>query len=121
MPASNKATLQDANDAITSGDFEGFLARCTEDTEWTFVGDRTLKGKEAVRRWMAETYREPPDFRVHRMVAEGEFVAALGEITLKNEAGMPIVHAYCDVWRFEGGRMAELHAYVVPTGALDSR
>jgi hypothetical protein len=24
--------------------------------EWTFVGDKTLKGKEAVRQWMATTY-----------------------------------------------------------------
>jgi hypothetical protein len=36
------------------------LSFCTDDTEWTFVGDKTLKGKEAVRQWMATTYIEPP-------------------------------------------------------------
>jgi uncharacterized protein len=59
-------------------DFEGFLKFCTEDTEWTFVGERTLKGKEAVRKWMTETYREAPKFAVHRMVAEDDFVIAIG-------------------------------------------
>ncbi len=117
MSKTNKEVLENANAAITHGDFEGFLALCTEDTEWTFEGDQTLRGKAAVRQWMTTAYKEPPKFRVHRMIAEGDFVAALGEITLKDEAGKAVPHAYCDVWRFREGKMAELHAYVVKTGS----
>lgn len=113
MSESHKEILQKANAAIAKGDYEGFLAFCTEDTEWTFVGDRTLKGKEAVRQWMATAYQEPPKFEVHRLVAEGDFVAALGEISLKDETGKDTRHAYCDVWRFRDGRMAGLQAFVV--------
>jgi uncharacterized protein len=116
MSDTNKAVLTKANEAISQGDFEGFLAFCTEDTEWTFVGDRTLKGKEAVRRWMADAYREPPTFRVDRMIAGDDYVTALGEITLKDEDGKTADHSYCDVWRFQDGRMAELHAFVIETG-----
>ncbi len=115
MSDTHTAVLNKANEAISRGDFEGFLAFCTEDTEWTFVGDRTLRGKEAVRRWMAETYREPPVFRVQRMIAEGDFVAALGEITLKDADGKAADHSYCDVWRFRDGRMAGLQAFVIET------
>jgi ketosteroid isomerase-like protein len=114
VPKTNKEILATANAAIAEGDFEGFLTLCTEDTEWTFEGDRTLKGKSAVRQWMASTYQEPPKFKVHRMIAEGDAVAALGEITLKDEAGKAVEHAYCDVWRFRDGKMAELHAFVIP-------
>jgi ketosteroid isomerase-like protein len=113
MPESHKEILQKANAAIVKGDYEGFLKFCTEDTEWTFVGDKTLKGKDAVREWMANEYREPPRFEVHQLIAEGDFVAALGEITLKDDAGKDVRHAYCDVWRFRGGRMIELRAFVV--------
>lgn len=116
MAETHKAILQKANDAIAEGDFEGFLTFCTEDTEWTFVGDRTVKGKEAVRQWMANTYKEPPRFRVQRMIGEGDFVAALGEITLKDEEGKVAHHTYCDVWRFRDGRLAELRAFVTETG-----
>lgn len=116
MPDTHKSVLTKANEAVSRGDHEGFLAFCTEDTEWTFVGDRTLEGKEAVRRYMAETYREPPVFRVDRMIAEGDFLTALGEITLKDEAGKATRYAYCDVWRFRDGKLAELHAFVVETG-----
>ena len=116
MLDSNKKILEKANAAITEGDFEGFLTLCTEDTVWTFEGDQTLRGKAAVRQWMKSTYREPPKFKVQRMIAEDDFVAALGEITLKDEAGKEVEHAYCDVWRFRDGKMAELRAFVVETG-----
>lgn len=116
MPDNHKEILQKANAAIMQGDYEGFLAFCTEDTEWTFVGDRTLKGKQAVRDWMAAEYKEPPKFEVHHLVADGSFVAALGEITLKDEAGKATRHAYCDVWRFRDGKMAGLQAFVIEAG-----
>ena len=35
---SNKAILEQANAAVSQGDYEGFLAHCTDDVEWTFVG-----------------------------------------------------------------------------------
>lgn len=50
-------------------------------------------------------------------IAEGDFVAALGEITLKDETGKTARHSYCDVWRFREGRMAELHAFVIEVGS----
>lgn len=50
------------------------------------------------------------------MIAEGDFVVALGEITLKDEGGKATRHVYCDVWRFRGNRMAELRAFVTEPG-----
>lgn len=110
---SNKAILEKANAAVSSGDNEGFLSFCTEDTEWTFVGDQTLKGKEAVRQYMKTAYVEPPKFVVENMIAEGDYLTAIGRISLKNEAGEMVDYSYCDVWRFELGKMAELKAFVV--------
>lgn len=117
MSERNREILKKANAAIAEGDVEGFLKFCTEDSEWIFVGDRTIKGKEAVRQWMMTAYQEPPKFEVHHMIAEHDFVAALGEITLKDEEGKAVRHAYCDVWRFRDGKMAGLRAFVVKAGA----
>lgn len=113
MSETHKTILQKANAAITQGDCEGFLAFCTDDTQWNFVGDRTLSGKQAVREWMATAYKEPPRFEVHRLIADGDFLSAVGEITMKDEAGKTARHAYCDVWRFRDGKLAELQAFVV--------
>ncbi|MCR5862616.1 nuclear transport factor 2 family protein [Flavobacterium sp. J372] len=113
MTESNKQILQRANEAIARGDYEGFLAECTEDTKWEFLGDRTLQGKEAVRQYMAEVYNEPPKFKVNQLIAEGNYVTAIGQITLKNENGQIVDYDYCDVWRFTNGKMAELKAFVI--------
>lgn len=113
MHLSNKAILEKANAAITEGDNEGFLLYCTEDTEWTFVGDKTLHGKEAVREYMVKAYITPPAFVVDNLIAEGEFVTAVGKISMKDETGKMVDYSYCDVWRFRDGKMAELKAFVI--------
>ena len=113
MANAHKVTLEKANSAVTAGDYEGFLSFCAEDTEWTFVGDRTLEGKEAVRRWMRTTYTTPPRLTVHRMISEGELHVATGTVSVMDQGGSYLESSYCDVWRFRDGKMAELTAFVV--------
>lgn len=113
MSGSNKAILEQANAAVRAGDNEGFLAHCTDDIRWTTVGEGTLQGKQAVREWMKTAYASPPDFRVEKLVAEGEMVVALGTIMLDGADGQPAEFAYSDVWRFRDRKMAELDAFVI--------
>ena len=119
MSVMNKTILQQANAAVAAGNYEGFLSYCTEDVEWTFVGEATLKGKEAVRRYMNATYLEPPKFVVAQLIAEGDFVTAVGHIDLKGETGRTTHSAYCDVWRLRDGKLAELRAFVVEVDGED--
>jgi uncharacterized protein len=113
MSQRNKSILQEANAAISKGNIEGFLSFCAEDIEWTTVGEETIKGKEALRQWMATAYVEPPEYTLVNLIAEGDFLVALGDITLKDKEGKPRNHAYCDVWRFRDDTMVELRAFVV--------
>jgi ketosteroid isomerase-like protein len=117
MAENNKLILEKANAAISEGDHEGFLSFCTDNTEWTFVGDKTLRGKEAVRQWMATTYVEPPKFMVENLIAEGDFVTALGKIMMEDEDGKTAHYSYCDVWRFHDGKIVGLKAFVIKTGS----
>ena len=116
MPDINKAILEIANAAITAGDHERFLSFCTDDTEWIFIGDKTLRGKDAVRQYMAAAYKEPPKFVVANLIEEGDFLTALGDIIMKDENGKEASYKYCDVWRFSDGKMAEQKAFVIPSG-----
>lgn len=109
----NKTTLTMANAAVTAGDYEGFLSFCTEDTEWTFIGNQTLKGKEAVRQYMKKTYIEPPKFIVENLIAEGDFVTALGKISVIDTNNKTTHYNYCDVWQFREGKLDKLNAYVI--------
>jgi len=115
MNASNKAILERANALIAKGDNEGFLSYCTEDTVWVFIGDKTLRGKDAVRQYIATAYVNPPRFVVENLIAEGEFLTAIGTITMKNKQGKMVDYSYCDIWRFRDGKIAELKAFVIET------
>lgn len=109
----NKTILQTANEAVAKGNYEGFLAFCTEDTKWNFVGGQTLEGKEEVRQYMKDTYLEPPKFHIETIIEDGDFVVVVGEISLKNATGSYDHFDYCDYWRFDNGKMAALKAFVV--------
>ncbi|TDW51635.1 ketosteroid isomerase-like protein [Flavobacterium sp. 270] len=113
MSDQNKQTLLKANAAVTAGDHGGFLKYCTEDVVWNFVGDRILKGKEAVQNYMQETYIQPPEFNIETITADGDFVTAVGSISLKEKEGKTNRYEYCDVWKFRDGLMAELKAFVI--------
>lgn len=111
----NQEILEKANAAVSAGRYEEFLTYCTDDTHWDFVGDQVLQGKEAVRQYMATAYLEPPDFVVERFISEGDFLTAIGKISLKDEGGVLRHYAYCDVWRLRDGQLFELQAFVVET------
>lgn len=113
MVENNKATLKKANAAITKGNYAEFLKFCTDDIRWTFVGDQILEGKEAVRQWMERTYIKPPKFDVTNLIAENNFVTAIGNITMTEEDGKTTQYAYSDVWQFRDGKMAALTAFVI--------
>lgn len=113
MTDTNKIILQKANEAVSKGDYEAFLQYCTDDTKWIFVGDQMLNGKEAVRKWMYNEYIEPPQNDVENLIAENDYLTAIGKITVMTENGKSITYFYCDVWKFRDGKMAELMAFVI--------
>jgi uncharacterized protein len=98
---------------ISRGNYEEFLSFCEDDTVWTFVGEQTLTGKEEVRRYMEKVYVEPPKFDVETFISDGEYVTAVGKISMKDEHGEMIDYDYCDVWKFKNGKLSELKAFVI--------
>ena len=68
-----------------------------------------------VKRPEIASYIEPPKFRVANLIAEGNFLTALGDIIMKDKDGQETHYSYCDVWRFGDGKMVELKAFVIRT------
>lgn len=108
----NREILEKANEGFGKANYEEFLTYCTEDTKWTYVGDRTLVGKGQVREYLATAYEEST-FRIERYIEQGDYLVALGWIKLKNTEGRIESYSVCDVWTFRDGKMAELNAFVI--------
>lgn len=109
----NATILHKANEFVKKGDYESFLNYCTQNTKWVFVGERILEGRDKVREYMKEFYLEPPVFTVEKTIEDGSYVTVIGEIILKATNGTYNHYDYCDVWRFENGKIAELKAFVI--------
>lgn len=115
MSNRNRELVEQVNAAFTRGDAEGFLSCCADDVVWTMVGEKTMKGKEAIRGWMASAPAEPPQFTVDAVIADSNFATAYGDMTMKEE-GKVVPYSYCDVYRFKGDRIAEMKSFVIKTG-----
>lgn len=120
MSEKNREIVEKANALLAEGKSEEFLLLCAEDVEWTLLAETpsTMKGREAIRAFMASTQgSEPPNFTVDKVVADGEFVVANGDMTMKSKEGETIPYAYCDIYRFQDDKIAELRTFINKTQA----
>jgi len=117
MSARNKEIVEKVNASFAEGGAEGFLTHCADDVVWTMVGDKTTKGKSAIREWLASMDTEPPRFTVNNIIGEGDFVTAYGDMTMKDKDGKVVPYAYCDIYRFRDEKIVELSSFVIKTEA----
>jgi ketosteroid isomerase-like protein len=116
MAASNKTIVKKVNAAFADNDPEVFLKNCKANVVWNMVGEETRTGVETIRNWMKSMGdMEPPKFTVDNLIGEGDIVVSNGNMTMKNKEGKNESYSYCDVYRFEGNKIAELTSYVVKT------
>jgi hypothetical protein len=58
----------------------------------------------------------PPQFTIRQTVADGDVIITRGDMTMRQtKDGPSIPYAFCDIYRFEGDKVAELTAFVIPT------
>lgn len=114
MSEKNKEIVKKVNASFTEGKSEGFLDQCAENVVWDMVGEKTTKGKKAIREWMSQMEgTAPPKFTVDKIVAEGDSVVCYGDMTMKGEDGKEGKYSYVDAYRFSGDKIAELKSFIV--------
>ena len=80
MSARNKEIVEKVNASFAEGGIEGFLTFCADEVIWTIVGEKTVRGKTAIREWMASMQMETPKFTVEKVFAADDFAAAHGHM-----------------------------------------
>jgi uncharacterized protein len=116
MAANRKEIVQRINEGFAENDLEKVLSFCSDDFTWTMVGDTTVKGKDAIREWIASMHPQPPRFTIHQTIAEGDSVVTRGDMVMQQQRNGPsIPYTFCDIYRFVGDKVAELTAFVIRT------
>ena len=127
MAANRKEIVHQINEAFAENNLERVLSFCTDDLTWTMVGDTTVRGKDAIRKWIASMDPQPPQLTIQQTVAEGDFVVTRGDMRMQQKNGPWVPYTFCDIYRFEGDKVAELTAFVIRTdhtnagGVTDSK
>jgi ketosteroid isomerase-like protein len=98
-------------EAFLAGDAEGMLGLMEHDVEVRFLGQGTFHGIPATRRFLdfAGTLLQGVEFRIRRIVVDGEVACALWDETATTADGQPWENHGVDVIRVRDGRIVMLH------------
>jgi uncharacterized protein len=122
MAENRKDIVQRINNAFAENNLEKILSFFKDDVTWTMVGDTTVRGKDAIRKWMASMDPQPPQITVHDTVAEGDVVISRGDMRMQEKKNGPAIpYTFCDIYRFEGDKVADLTAFVIRTDKAGTR
>ena len=89
MPANRKEIVQRINEGFAENNLEKVLSFCADDLTWTMVGDTTVRGKDAIRQWMASMDPQPPQLSIHEIIAEGDVVMTRGDMLMQEKQTAP--------------------------------
>lgn len=98
-------------EAYLAGDAAGMRAEMAEDVEVRFLGMAELSGLDAFRRFQefAGGLLTDLDFRIRKVILDGEVAAVIWEETARTADGRPWESHGVDVIRVRGGRIVSLH------------
>ena len=110
-----KETVKKLNEAVRANNLDAFLSFFTDDVQWTKVGDKSAKGKETLRKLIKDLGDAPPPSTTafEAMIAEGDTVAAYGNLTIEVQPGRIITQDFCDVYCFRDDKIAEFTSFVI--------
>ena len=106
----NKELIKKGYDAFSAGDVEAVMALFADDVEWIQPGDSavsgTYHGKTEVMEYMGRLAEKSVTVKLIRLVAEGDTVVAITEVTAGGETGED-----ADVFTIRDGKTvrAEMH------------
>jgi ketosteroid isomerase-like protein len=114
MSAKHKEIIEKVNAGFEKNDPEVFLSFCNEDIKWTMAGDTPKQGKQSVRDWINSMGDDigPPKINSTAVISEGNNAACYGDMTMR-EKGEDNKYSFCDVYTFDGDKIAELRSFAV--------
>jgi uncharacterized protein (TIGR02246 family) len=106
-----RAVVERLYEAYLAGDADGMRAEMADDVEVRFLGHAELRGLDAFRRYQefAAGLLTDLDFRIRKVIVDGEVAAVIWEETARTADGHPWASHGVDVIRVRGGRIVSLH------------
>ncbi len=103
------------SEEFSKGNFSATYNHFADDIEWRIIGDKTIKGKENTIIFCNKMMVEMGTSKLNNtnVIAENNYVAIEGNCNFTNEEGKAAAVEYCDVFRFEEGKIKMITSYLV--------
>ncbi|HEX6443155.1 MAG TPA: nuclear transport factor 2 family protein [Stellaceae bacterium] len=110
--------MREISAAFNSRDVDRIISHFAEDAVFCLargpepVG-RTLRGKAAIRRALADRFKQIPDMRWDGQdyILAGDRGVSLWTVRGKGNDGEALNYQGCDIYRFEGGKIVEKNTF----------
>lgn len=106
----NVEVVKKGYDAFAAGDIETVMSLFDDNIEWIHPGasaiSGTYHGKGELGSYMEKLASKPIEVRVHRLVAEGDTVVALTDVTVDSEHSRD-----ADVFTLRDGKTVRVEIY----------
>ena len=111
--------IRDFNEAFSRNDLDFILNNMSDDIEWNFIGEKTVKGKSAVKKFMEPMKNvETLEMELLQIVSGERSAAANGRMTIKEPSGETKSFGFADFYEIEGlktPKIIKMTSYVVAT------
>lgn len=109
--ALTRAVVDRLYQAYFAGDTEGMVATLSDAVEVRFLGRGTYHGIDRAQRFLTTNtgMLQDLDFRIHRLIVDGEWAAVMWDETAVTIHGEPYANHGVDVFRVVDGEITVLH------------
>jgi ketosteroid isomerase-like protein len=109
-----KHFLREFNEHWIREDTRAIVDAVTDDIRFAMAGGRSVSGKADFKAFLEEMGGGATDMglEIASVLVDGDRAAVNGEISMTDRDGQRRLYAFCDIYRLERGKVAELTAYV---------
>ncbi|WP_078578215.1 nuclear transport factor 2 family protein [Salipaludibacillus agaradhaerens] len=109
--------LESFNHAFAAHDISSIANGLAEDVVWRMVGEKEVKGKEEVIRFL-ENMKSDTTYRltIDTVITHGTTAAVNGVIEGTSPSGNVTAYEFCDIYKMnkhKGGKIKELTSFVI--------
>ena len=108
-----KPTNKEISEEFAKGNLEFSATYLADDIKWNILGSSPIIGKgqvlEVSKMLQLESF---PAITIKNIVAEGNYVVIESTGQAKTKKGNPYNQTYCDVFRFNEGKLQEITTYL---------
>ncbi len=103
------------SEEFSKGNFPATYNHFADDIEWRIIGDKMISGRENSIAFCTKMMSEIGSSTLNNInvIAENDYVVIEGNCHFINEEGKAAVVEYCDVFRFEEGKIKTITSYLV--------